>query len=261
MSWSTAALLAAIVILEGARRVRSGEVVLRRPLFGTWAATDPDERRRWMLVSWLPPFWTTVVVSPAGTAQPPAAALADRLAAVRPWYRALNVLGAAVLVALVGGLPWAEQRSTGTGVVFVIGLIVLLALLTTLLSWYARRRLALPRSPAWAALSPFAAPYAAERLLEHILTPHPVVAVTRALLPAQRFREWIRPRAYDATTGGGTDPELRAALDRQELEAILAPPSAVDDAPLFCPRCGAVYRAADMCADCTTVRLRPFALP
>ena len=259
------ALLATIVVLEGARRVRTGDVILRRLLSGPWSATDPDaERRRWSLVSWLPPVWTTVVASPATKTPSPAppapsASLAAGLAAVRPWYRALTVLGTVVLVVLVIGLPFAERHSTGIGVLLAIGATMLLALGTAFVSWYARRRLGLPRSPAWTALSPFAAPYAAERLLEHTLAPHATVVVARSLLPPQQFRHWIRPRAYDAMAGAA-DPELRSALNGQELQEILAPPRHADDAPLFCPRCGAVYREADVCADCATVRLQAFAI-
>lgn len=257
MAWPTAALLAVIVILEGARRVNAGDVILRRPVLGAWTAADASAlRRRWTLVSWLPPFWTTLLASPP--VAPTVAGLAARLTAVRPWYRTLSVLGTAVLVALVGGIPLAEARFTGVGVLLAIGAVLVLAIATTLVGSWARRRLRLRRSPAWAALSPFAAPYAAERLLEDALAPYSTVAVARSLLPPPHFREWIRPRAYDALAGANADAELREVLDAAELAAVLAPPRAVDDAPLFCPRCGAVYREAVVCADCTAVPLRPF---
>lgn len=260
MSWPTAALLAVIVVLDGARRVNAGDVILRRPLFGAWTATDANAlRRRWTLVSWLPPFWTTLLASPP-VAQP-AIDVAARLNAVRPWYRALSVLGTAALVALVVGIPLSEARFTGAGVLLAIGVVLLLAVATTLVGVWARRRLGLRRSPAWTALSPFAAPYAAERLLEQALAPYSTVAVARSLLPPLHFREWIRPRAYDALADANADAELREVLDAAELAAVLAPPRALDGAPLFCPRCGAVYREAEICADCATVPLRRFAVP
>ena len=105
-------------------------------------------------------------------------------------------------------------------------------------------------------VSPFAAPSAAERLLEDVLTSFPTLAVARALLPADQFRLWIRPRVYDAKSQ--PDPELREALDRDELTAILAPPATGGDATLYCPRCGAVYREGTGCSDCPGVLLQQF---
>jgi hypothetical protein len=260
IAWPTAALLVAIVVLEGARRVTAGDVAFRRLLAGSWTAGELDaERRRWTLVSWLPPIWTTIVV-PTQRAVPvePPGALPERLRAVRPWFVGLLLLGALMLVALVGGIPYAERRSTGAGVLLAIGTVLLLALATASLCAWARARLGLSRSPAWAALSPFAAPFAAERLLEETVARFAAVAVAQKLLPTDQFRVWIRPRAYDAQSQA--DPDLLAAVDRDELAAILAPPppQAAGDARLFCPRCAAVYRDGTECSDCAGVTLLPF---
>ena len=65
MIWPTAALLAAIVVLEGARRLSPGDLVIRRALFGQWTVGQHDDRR-WNLVSWFPPLWTTVVLGSHG---------------------------------------------------------------------------------------------------------------------------------------------------------------------------------------------------
>ena len=261
IAWPTAALLAAIVVLEGARRVKAGDIAFRRLLAGGWTAGLLDaDRRRWNLVSWLPPVWTTVVV-PAERTTPiePPATMPARLRSARPWFLTLSILGALVLVALIGGIPFAEQRSTGVGVLLAIGAVLLLAVATASVAAWARARLGLPRGPAWSALSPFAAPAAAERLLEDVLARFPTLAVARALLTADQFRLWIRPRAYDASSQ--PDPELREALDRDELTAILSPPSAGGDATLYCPRCGAMYRDGTECSDCEGVTLQRFASP
>jgi hypothetical protein len=256
MAWPTAALLTAIVVLEGARRLGPGDVVMRRALFGQWTVGRHDDRR-WTLVSWIPPLWTSVVLPGASPAR--ARDAAGPLAAAGPWYHALRVLGGATLVALVAGIPYAEARFTARGVLLAIALVMVLAAATALLGVWARRRLSLPLRPALAALSPFAAPHAAERLLEHALAAVSPVAVAQTLLPAERFREWIRPRVYDASAAGTSpDTEIQDVVSAAARAAILAAPPAAD-APLFCPRCGAVYREGVMCADCATVPLRPIA--
>ena len=260
IAWPTAALLLAIVVFEGARRVHAGDVVFRRFLAGPWSVTELDVlRRRWTLVSWLPPLWTTIVAPQrSGPGEPPAG-LSERRRALRPWYWTLTALGAAEVVALVAGIPLAERRSTGSGVLLVIAFVFVLAVMIALLCWWARRRLGMPRTAAWAALSPFAAPYAAERLFDETMARFTILAVARAFLLPERFRAWVRPRAYDAQAGG-TDPELHDVVGREELAAILAPPPA-DGGVLFCPRCGAVYRdaATTVCADCAAVPLQSFA--
>lgn len=262
IAWPTAALLLAIVGFEGARRVHAGDVVFRRFLAGPWSVSELDAlRRRWTLVSWLPPLWTTVVAPQRSGPGDPPAGLPDRRRALRPWYWSLTILGATQLAALVAGIPLAERRLTGSGVLLAIALALVLAVTIALLCWWARRSLGLPRAAAWAALSPFAAPYAAERLLDETLARFTTLAVARALLSPERFRAWVRPRAYDGRAGRQADPELHDVVGRDELAAILAPPPTVDNAPLFCPRCGAVYRdpATSVCADCVAVPLQPFA--
>ena len=259
IAWPTAALLLAIVVFEGARRVHSGDVVFRRFLGGPWSVAELDaQRRRWTLVSWLPPIWTTVVAPQRSGPGDPPAGLPDRRRVLRSWYWTLTTLGAVELAALVAGIPLAERRSSGTGVLLAIGVAVVLAVIVALVCWWGRRQLGLPRAAAWAALSPFAAPYAAERLLDETLARFSALAVARALLPPERFRSWVRPRAYDAQSSRGADPELHDAVNREELQAILAPPAASDGAPLFCPRCGAVYREGAECSDCAGVPLQQF---
>ena len=262
IAWQTAAVLLAIVVVEGARGVHAGDVVFRRFLAGPWSVSELDALRRgWALVSWLPPLWTTVVSPQRSGAGDPPAGLADRRHALRRWYRTLSILGAVQLAALVAGIPLAQRRFTGSGVLLAIGVTFVLAVAIALTCWRARRRLGLSQSAAWAALSPFAAPYAAERLLDETLARFTTLAAARALLSPERFREWVRPRAYDGRAGRQADPELHDVVGRDELAAILAPPPAVDNAPLFCPRCGAVYRdpAASACVDCAAVPLQPFA--
>lgn len=251
MTWPTVALLVAIMVLEGARRVGPGDVILRRTLFGTWDVARTPERR-WSLVSWLPPLWTTIVITAPSTTS---ADVSQRLAAVRPWYLALQWLGAATALALLAGVPLAERRFTAVGVVLAIALVLALAAATTLAGVVARRRLGLPRLPALAALSPFGAPYAAERLLEHVLAGLPAESVARALISTERFHAWIRPRVYDADALA-----VRGLADR-ERAAILAPPLVPDGdaAALYCPRCAAVYRDGATCADCPDIALRPLA--
>ena len=108
-------------------------------------------RRRWTLVSWLPPIWTTVVAPlRSGPGEPPAG-LADRRRVLRPWYWSLTTLGAVELAALVAGVPLAERRFSGTGVLLAIGGAVVLAVMVALVCWWARGQLGLPRAAAWAA--------------------------------------------------------------------------------------------------------------
>jgi hypothetical protein len=212
---------------------------------------DQARERRWSLVSWLPPVWTTIVL-PRG----PASAATDlhhRLSAVRPWLIALQSLGAATAVALLVGIPVAELRWTDVGVVAAILAVIVLALATAIVGRVARGRLGLARGPAWAALSPFSAPYAGERLLEHALAGLDPDVVARALLSRERFHAWVRPRVFDR------DAAALAMLDPDEGAMILAPPAVPpgDPADRYCPRCGALYRGVEMCADCAGIPLRP----
>jgi hypothetical protein len=257
VEWGTAAVLVALVTLEGVRRVPPGALVLRRSLVGTWeVAARGGDRPAWRFVSWYPPLWTTLLLPPAtGTARSHRSG-PERLAAGGPWIAALRASGALTLLGLVA-IPVAAVRLTAAGVVLVMAAVLLAAIATAGLGWWARRRLGLARRPAFAALSPFAAPYAAERLLEELTAGLTPLAVARALLPAARFETWIRPRVYDAAAGA-TDAELDGVLARSARAAVLAAPARPADAAVYCPRCGAVYQHAPACADCDGVATRAF---
>jgi hypothetical protein len=261
VDWGTVGILAGVVTLEGFRRLPAGALVLRRPLLGPWSVAQVTiERGRWALVAWWPPFFTTVVLPPVRPAAPGAtsADVAAFLRESRPWRIGLEALGALVLVALVAGLPLAVARFGPMGFLGGLGLVLALAATTSGLAAWARGALGLPRRPALTALSPFAAPQAAERLLEEALAPVPRVLVLRALLPAAPFTAWLRPRLFDAARAAGPDRDLADLVTPELRAAFLAPPDRLPGADRYCPRCGASYRDGERCGDCEGVALVRF---
>jgi hypothetical protein len=206
-------------------------------------------------------------VSPRAAAPPPPQAPAGpgadldvRLARLGPWRLALDLLGTAVLVGLLVLLPLATGRFGSTGFLAALALVFVLAGVTSTVAAAARRGLGLPRRPALAALSPFAASQAGERLLEHALATVPRLAAARALLPAAAFQAWLRVAVYDATEArDAPDAELEAFLTPALTTQILDPPDRPPGADRYCPRCGASYHTGEACCDCAEVRLVAFA--
>jgi hypothetical protein len=133
-----------------------------------------------------------------------------------------------------------------------------LAVACTGIAFLALRRLSVPRRAALGRasvlLSPFAAPRAAELVLEATADGVPPAAVLRELLQPDTFAEWARPRAFDVLRGV-PDSELEAVLSPEALASLVsAPPPGPPGA--FCPRCGARFRdGITTCAACEGVAL------
>jgi hypothetical protein len=252
LDWSAFGFLALLTLLDGLRRVPAGALVLRKVIGGKWAVVDL--REGYALVSWWPPLSTTVVLNGTAGRRDGGTALEHDLNAHRGKVRGLAILGGVSLVALVFGVPATMRWFGGMG--FLLSLLVVL-----LLSWFiaglsffftrslglsTRQRIlfALPR------LNPFAAPAAGEALLERTLAGANPFAVARALMAEEDFLAWVRPAAYDLTSGEtpGTGL-LTEVITRSDLEKMLsARPARVAANSPWCPRCGSEYGATS--TDC-----------
>ena len=257
----TIVILALITLFEGVRRVPSGSVLLQRALFGPWRARPSSARgNRLQLLSWWSPFFSTIVLVPHNSRTWKLEPLEQRLEEQRQTLLDLRILGMAILPVLVIGIPLALDRFGAVGFFVALGVVGLLCLVVVEAMYSAARTLGKTRRGAlgWAVpfLSPFAAPRAADVLIEEAVRDVPPGLVARALLPFDEFLRWVRPHAYDSR------PELLTGLDRRELEQALAPPVPAfgGDAALWCPRCGATYLHGDTCSECG-VALLTFASP
>ena len=272
MDWGAVVALAVITLLEGVRRVPADALVLRRVLGGPWIIADPlDFGRTWQLVAWWSPLTLAIVVPPGGivrNAAPPdlaADVLDARLAGSKRTVTILRVNGLLVLLAVVVGVPMAINRFGALGFAAAVGAAFVLSLATALCVLRALRKLDLDwRSAMRAAaplLWPFAAPRAAEIVLEHAAAGAAPLAIARRLLGEAGFAAWVRPRAYDAlatsTTADGLGVALLTLVGRPALAAIVgAAPASCGSGECYCARCGRVYRSGTaLCADCRDVSL------
>jgi hypothetical protein len=262
--------LAAIAWLNGVQRVPAGALVLRRTLLGRWVPADLVVRStRWQVVAWWPPLTASVVrgadrraADTAASARGAAKQLDVRLRRIRPWWRALRALGALELTALVAGVPWAATRFGAWGLGVGCAVVLLLAAITSAAAAFAFRRVGDGRGAALRAalplLSPFAAPRAADALLERVVADSPPELVARALLSPEEFAALIRPRAYDAQRGSGaaadeSAPSLITLFGARYIASVVdTPPPGCVAGERYCPRCGIVYHervaACDECA-------------
>ena len=267
----TIAILALLTLLEGIRRVPRGSLLLRRVLFGTWRARPAPQAiapNSLQLLSWWSPVVSTIMLRPpAETAPKPQVwkidAVRKRLEAHHHTLIDLRVLGLAALVALVVGMPLAIDRLGTQGFWTALGLLGLICFFVFERMYTAARALGKTRKAAvsWAigSFSPFAAPRAAEVLLEELLCDMPPGLIARVLLPFSEFLAWVRPYAYDSSQGASVDTRFLAGLDPAELKQSLAPPdpTVAVGGQLWCPRCGATFLQADACSECG-VALLPF---
>jgi hypothetical protein len=256
VNWEVVAVFAALVLLEGLRRVPAGALVLKGWGPGGWSPQGESEPRpRWRLISWWSPLGPALLLPPLGGAPTlQRGELEARLHQVRrvaPW---LAVSAAATLLALILGLPVATARFGAVG--FLTGAAVVFALAVTNAGAgaFALRRLGLATRRAQ--ILPWCSPFAAGRVLEGVFEAalagaSPAQAV-RALAGETVFAMWCRPRAYDAVFQGAHDPDLRAAADQTTLEAIVAsPPRDTAGGASFCPRCAATWLvSAGACQTC-----------
>lgn len=256
LDWSAFGFLALLTLLDGLRQVPAGALVLRKVVGGKWSVVDL--REGYALVSWWPPLSTTIVLGsltaqPEGPLENGSAQSPGNIRGVLP----LQILGFLSLVSLVVVVPLAMRWLGGMG--FLLALLVVIVLSCTVagLSFRftrsdgstTRRRLlfALPR------LNPFATPAAGEALLERAMARANPFAVARALMTEDDFLAWIRPAAYDLTTGENEGPALLTqVIKRNELKKMLAErPARVAAESPWCPRCGAEYGSTSTeCAAC-----------
>ena len=258
VDWGIAAVFAALVLVEGLRRIPAGGLVVRAIGWTGWApAGEPEPRTRLRLVSWWPPLAPALVLPPLGG---PATVSGETLAArVRVARRAAPWLaagGGLTLAALVLGLPLATAWLGGAGFVAGAALVLLLALATAAAGWWTLRRLNAPgiwkRGQVLAWCSPFASGRVLEGVYQAALAGASQAQGLRALAGDGVFAEWARARAYDVVRGGAADPDLSAAADAGTLALIVAaePPLAAEGKS-WCPRCAAVWiMARDACPDC-----------
>jgi hypothetical protein len=257
---TTVAILAAVVLLEGLRKTPAGALVLRRFPWSAWNVALVEGRRpRLRLVSWFPPLSRSVVLSDSGGAL--GADVRERLGRVRRTVWALEAGGLLALIGLVLGIPVSHASAGTLGLIGSLGVLLLWALGLAATAVLTLMRIGIPRRQALGdgarLLSPFAAPGAAELVLERALAGATPVAVAEALLPPPSFAAWIRPRAYDHVRRGASDVELETLHPRGHWEALVGGAPA-GGGSAYCPRCGAWYReAVASCADCDKVSLEP----
>ncbi|MGH7530954.1 MAG: hypothetical protein ACREMN_11275 [Gemmatimonadales bacterium] len=258
---TTAASLAAVLLLEGIRRVPEGAVVLQRFIFGAWRSLPRTERRGVRLLSWWSPLMLSIVVRPRRPEGGPNGGwdfsrAHGQFVSLRPLLYALQALGLALLLAMVFGIPAATGRFGTPGFFIALGAVFALCLgIVALAAWTA----AIAGRPPSAGLpwslrflSPFAAPRAAELLLEELFRDLPPALTARVLLGPEAFVAWIRPHVYDRLHGRPeTAPLLLDGLDVAEwIEPVSRVTAPDPGAALWCPRCGARFIHAALCADC-----------
>ena len=257
VEWEIAAIFAALVLVEGLRRIPAGGLVVRAIGWTGWKpAGEPEPRSRLRLVSWWSPLAPALVLPPLeGAAAVAAGTLTERVRVARraaPW---LAAGGALTLVALVLGLPLATAWLGGVGFIAGAVLVLALALVTAAGGWWALRRLDVAGRSRRGQVFGWCSPFASGRVLEGVyqaalVGASPAQAV-RELAGDRVFAEWARARAYDVVCGA-TDLDLSAAADKATLASIVAAePAMAAGGVSYCPRCAAVWLVArDVCPDC-----------
>jgi hypothetical protein len=265
VDWEVVATFAALVLVEGLRRIPAGGLVVRALGRNGWTpAGQPEPRDRWALVSWWSPLAPALVLPPLGDAAPVSAErLAARMQAARraaPW---LAAGGALTLWTLVLGLPLATARLGGFGFLVGCAVVLTLSFTTAPAGWRALRRLEDGRATRRARVLGWCSPFASGRVLEGVyqaaLAGASPAQALRALAGDQVFGEWARARAYDAVRRAQPDRDLSAAADPAVLEAIVAaePPLAASGSS-YCPRCAVVWTAIrESCPDCDVPAMKP----
>lgn len=246
VDWQIVAIFAALVLLEGLRRVPAGALVLRGLGPAGWRVQgEPEPHPRWRLVSCWSPVAPTLVLPPLEAT--PALGLVEldrRVASVRraaPW---LAGSASVTLLALILGLPAATAWFSAVGLFLGAAAVCLLAIANACAGSFVLRRLGvvIRRGQILAWCSPFAAGRVLEGVFEAALAGASPAQAARALVGEAEFATWCRPRAYDVVFRGAEDPDLRAAADRSTLEAIVASTPPEDGWTSFCPRCAVTWR-------------------
>ena len=246
VNWEVVAVFAALVLLEGLRRVPAGALVVRGTGPTGWRPWGPPEPRpRWRLISWWSPIAPALVLAPLeGRTAIRAADLDVRLkvaTTAAPW---LTGSAAITLLGLIVGLPVVSARFGAVGFLAGVAVVLTLAIANAAAGAFTLRRLGSPRRRgqilAWC--SPFAAGRVMEGVYEAALAGASQAQAVRALAGEDVFATWSRPRAYDVIITGAEDPDLSAAADEATLEAIVAArPLDSQAGASFCPRCAATW--------------------
>jgi hypothetical protein len=182
------------------------------------------------------------------------------------------VLASLSILSLFAGYPLAAGRWGSVGGLGTIFASLLLSFLTALVTRRGLRRAGLTAQASWRRMLklvwPLSCPLAPELLLSAAAEGYHPLAVAKALLPDEAFREFVRPLVFDAeAAAGGQDAPGRAltpaAWDRVLYPATFASTAngarrhlAGSTAAAVCPRCGREYlRAGGECGDCAGVAL------
>lgn len=269
MSWQLVAILFTIAAFEGVRRLAPDELVLRCNPFGVWSVATPLQLwRDWHVVSFLPPFFLTIVIAPGVGASALSNRGCDPLFAIAGRaVLALRVLGVLNFVLLILGIPWAVSRFGAAGLVGFLGIAFALSVSASIMAAILltaeglSRGIALRKAASLA--SPFASPLAAETVLSARMRRCPRLAVVSQLVSETRFRQWIRPWAYDLESRGSSMrnawlEEIALSLSTSERAGILTSASEGCRAgERYCPRCGEKYLLEwSFCAECEGIGLR-----
>jgi len=264
VNWEVVAIYAALVLLEGLRRVPAGALVVRGIGPTGWKPVgDPEPRSRWRLVSWWSPASPAVVLpSVEGPFTVGAAEIQARLEVARRAARWLTGAAALTVAGLTLGLPVVSTRFGGVGFLAGAAVVLLLAVTNAWIGVVALRRLGAPaqRTQVLAWCSPFAAGRVLEGVYEAALAGASQAQAVRALAGEEVFAAWSRSRAYDVLHREGDDPDLRAAADDGTLRAIVAQPPSTESGASFCPRCAATWRmSGGACPACAVPLTSPSA--
>ena len=258
VDWQIVGLFAALVLVEGLRRVPAGALLVRATWWSGWKpAGETEPRARWRLVSWWSPLTRSLVLPPlGGPVTLSTGELAARLDVARgaaPW---LAGGGAVTLAALILGLPVASARRGALGFLAGAAVVLALAFSTAAAGALALRRLgpagARRRRQVLGWCSPFASGRVIEGVYEAALAGASTAQALRALAGERVFAGWARARAYDVVRGGSADADLSAAADAATLSSIVtAAPHLDAGGRSYCPRCGATWSLdRGSCPDC-----------
>ncbi|HEU0014199.1 MAG TPA: hypothetical protein VFQ45_10980 [Longimicrobium sp.] len=253
--WETFAILAALTLWDGPRRVPEGAWVLRQVASYPWeAAGGPGTPPGRLLLSYSPFAVRCVVTEPGqpGAGQMPSAR------AVRGWTLLLRLCGLLSMAALLVGVPLLTPSYGTYGLALALGTAFALSVLAACVSLLALRRMGVDGRTAMKTvlpmLSPFTAPQAPEIVLQRVLEAVPFARAVRVLRPGA-FAQWVRPLAYDHLRS--PEPAAGFPLTAGEAAALVAaPPADVEAGERYCPRCGSVYLpSAAGCRTCAGVAL------
>jgi len=254
----TALLFAALVLLEGLRRIPAGALVVTSIAWSGWkAAGQAEPSPRWRVVSYWSPLASALVLPPLdGPAKVSAGDLTARIEVARrarPW---LAGGGAVTLLALMLGLPLATARLGGLGFLGGVLLVLTLAAATAMAGGSVLRRLGTTGRERRYQVLKWCSPFASGRVLEGVyevaLAGASPAQGLRALAADEVFAGWARARAYDIVHQGAADPDLEAAVDPATLRSIVASvPSPSVDGKSYCPRCAATWSLEEgSCSEC-----------